>query len=130
MCDSVAAKLGSPEFTAGLEQLKTQFQFTRSDLVTFMCNSVAKRLLKPEFVAALGRACQHVRRVGLHTSALKAAVGNNTAMIDALPCIADHLLRCSDTESVRVFLNRFRVSYKHKTEMARALRRGGALHQN
>ena len=44
MSDSVAARIDSPEFWAGLDRLRTEWGMDMPQLVKFMGNSVAARI--------------------------------------------------------------------------------------
>ena len=55
MSDSVAARIDSPEFWAGLDRLRTEWGMDMPQLVKFMGNSVAARIRSPELWAGLDR---------------------------------------------------------------------------
>ena len=55
MSDSVAARIDSPEFWAGLDRLRTEWGMDMPQLVKFMGNSVAVRIRSPELWAGLDR---------------------------------------------------------------------------
>merc|ERR1712166_1660572 len=51
--NSVAVRLGSPEFDAAMKVKRAEYDMSTEQLVTFMTNGTAARLGKPEFDAAV-----------------------------------------------------------------------------
>jgi len=116
MSDSVAARLGNQEFVNALEYLCQQVEPT--DAASIMTPAFAPRL-NSEFAKSIIRMICHINTLGLAGVTEVKRLISNRPLCGKIPELEAEIMCKKTQKELQDFLNEFKGSDRHKSQMAR-----------